>query len=246
MRVVSLACIFLFVALVATAQQPAPAATTASPQLTTRTATTADIATPAAASKDVIIIPAGTKVPITLKMALSSKNARAGDSVYAATNFPLAIDNRILVPAGTYVQGVITEVKRGGHIKGRAEVLLHFRTLIYPNGYTVALPGAVDSAPGIESTRMKDSEGTIQSEGQTGKKVGTVASTAGTGAVIGGLSTASAKGALIGGGIGAAVGTAIGMLGRGQDVRLETGTVLDMVFQRPVTLERSKLDAAAR
>ena len=59
MRVVSLACIFLFVALVATAQQPAPAATTASPQLTTRTATTADIATPAAASKDVIIIPAG-------------------------------------------------------------------------------------------------------------------------------------------------------------------------------------------
>ena len=94
-----------------------------------------------AADANQVSIPSGTKVPLSLKQSISTKNAREGDAVYAVTTFPVVINERIVIPAGTYVQGRISNVKRGGRIKGRAEVLMHFSTLIYPSGYTVVLPG---------------------------------------------------------------------------------------------------------
>ncbi len=187
-----------------------------------------------------LTIPSGTKVPLALKQSISTKNAREGDAVYAVTTFPVVINDRIVIPAGTYVQGRISSVKRGGHIKGRAEVLMHFSTLIYPSGYTVVLPGAIENVPGAEKTSMKDEEGTIRQDSQTGEKAKTVATAAGTGAVIGGLSN-GVKGGLIGAGIGGGIGTAIGLFSRGNDVRLEAGTTLEMVIQREVPLDASRI-----
>ena len=206
-------------------------------------------AAPAAASPHAdetsLIIPAGTKVPLALKQAISTKNAHEGDAVYAETTFPVVLENRIVIPAGTYVQGKISHIRRPGRVKGRAEVLMHFTTLIYPSGYTVMLPGSVESIPGAEKTSMKGSEGTVHQDSQTGQKVGTVASTAATGAVVGGLS-AGGKGALIGAGAGGAVGTAIALLTRGNDVRLENGTSVEMVIQRPITLDPTRFRGAGK
>lgn len=199
----------------------------------------------AASTPTNLAIPAGTKVPLVLKHAISTKTTREGDAVYAETTFPVVLNNRVLVPAGTYVQGRISHIQRAGHIKGRAEVLMHFTTLIYPSGYTVMLPGSVENAPGVDKTSVKDQEGTIRGDSQTGEKVGTVASTAGTGAVIGGLSRGG-KGALVGAGIGGAVGTAIAMLSRGNDVKLDTGTTVEMVIQREVPLDPGRLPPSAR
>jgi hypothetical protein len=120
-------------------------------------------------------------------------------------------------------------------------MLIHFTSLIYPSGYTVMLPGALENVPGAEHATMKDSEGTIRQDSDTGKKAETVAKTAGTGAAIGGLGTGTWKGAGIGGGIGAGVGAAIAMLSRGADVRLEPGTSVEMVIQRSVPLDSSRV-----
>jgi hypothetical protein len=195
---------------------------------------------PAAAAVQQLVIPAGTKVPVELKHAISTHGTRTGDAVYAETTFPVVANNRVLIPAGTYVQGRITEIQRGGRIKGRAQVLMHFTTLIYPSGYTVILPGAVENAPGADKTGVKDEEGTLQKDGQTGSKVGTVATTAGAGAVVGGLSRGG-EGALIGAGVGGAVGTAIAMLTRGDDVKLDAGATLELVVQRDVPLDASRV-----
>jgi hypothetical protein len=197
---------------------------------------------PAASTTDAgqLSIPSGTKVPLALKQSISTKNAREGDAVYAVTTFPVVINERIVIPSGTYVQGRISNVKRGGRIKGRAEVLMHFSTLIYPSGYTVVLPGAVENIPGAEKTSMKDEEGTIRQDSQTGEKAKTVATAAGTGAVVGGLSN-GVKGGLIGAGIGGGIGTAIGMLSRGNDVRMDAGTTLEMVIQREVPLDATRI-----
>jgi type IV secretory pathway VirB10-like protein len=192
-----------------------------------------------------LTIPAGTKVPVALKHAVSSKGTREGDGVYAETTFPVVANGRVLIPAGTFVQGRVSHIQRGGHIKGRAEVLMHFTTLIYPSGYTVVLPGAVENAPGADKTSVKDEEGTIRSDSQTGQKIGTVASTAGTGAVVGGLSNGG-KGALIGAGVGGAVGTAIALLTRGNDVKLDAGTTLEIVIQRDVPVDPSRVPATTR
>src|SRR5207253_10918589 len=133
-------------------------------------------------------------------------------------------------PAGTYVQGRIGGTKRAGRTKGRAEGRMRFSTVNYPSRYTVVLPGAVENVPGAEKTSMKDEEGTIRQDSQTGEKAKTVATAAGTGAEVGGLSN-GVKGGLIGAGIGGGIGTAIGLLTRGNDVRMEAGTTVGRVIR---------------
>jgi hypothetical protein len=189
-----------------------------------------------------ITVPAGTKVPLVLKQGISTKNAKVGDHVYLQTNFPFVMDGRMVIPEGTYVQGEITNVNRAGRVKGRAEVMMHFSTLIFPNGYTVSLPGAVDSAPGARNEDVKSKEGKIEHEGEKGKDAGTIAKTAGAGAGLGGLATGTLQGVGIGSGIGAVAGLATVLLSRGSDVRLEPGTAVEMIFQRDVALEESRLD----
>jgi len=194
---------------------------------------------------NILTIPAGSKIPVALRQALSTKTARDGDAVYASTTFPFVINEKVLVPAGTYVQGKISHVQRAGRVKGRAEVLIHFTSLIYPSGYTVLLPGSVDNVPGAEKTSMKGEEGTIRQDSQKGEKIGTAAGAAGTGAVIGGVTGGGGKGALIGAGVGGAVGTAIALLTRGSDVRLDAGTSVEMVIERSIQLDANRVAAAS-
>lgn len=213
------------------------------------------VASPSAAASTItasapanrLVIPSGTEVPVALKHAISTKSAREGDPVYAQTTFPIVLNQHILVPAGTYVQGRITRTQRAGRVKGRAEVLIHFTTLIYPSGYTVLLPGAVENVPGAEKTSIKDSEGTIRQDRQTGEKIGKAAEQGAeggmAGAVVGGLSSGSATGAGVGAGVGGLAGIAIAMLTRGADVRLEAGTTVQMVIQRDVPLDASRIAA---
>ncbi|HXZ39817.1 MAG TPA: hypothetical protein VEG68_03685, partial [Terriglobales bacterium] len=132
----------------------------------------------AASDTQELMIPAGTKVPVALKHAISTRGTREGDAVYAETTFPVVANGRVLIPSGTYVQGRISHIKQAGRVKGRAEVLMHFTTLIYPSGYTVLLPGSVENAPGVDKTRIKDEEGTIRADSQKGEKIATAAETA--------------------------------------------------------------------
>jgi type IV secretion system protein VirB10 len=192
-----------------------------------------------------LTIPAGTKVPLVLKHAISTKSAQVGDPVYAETSFPFVLDDHVLIPAGTYVQGKISRVQRAGRVKGRAEVLIHFTTLIYPSGYTVVLPGSIENIPGAENTNMKGEEGAIQQRGEKGKDIGRAASTAATGGLIG-AAAGGGKGAGIGAGAGGVAGLAIALLSRGSDVRLEAGSTLEMVIQRAVRLDASRVPAVTR
>ncbi len=189
----------------------------------------------------VLVLPSGTRVPLKLTQAISTKNAKVGDGVYAETTFPITIDNKMAIPPGTYVQGKITSVKQAGRVKGLAELQMHFTTLIFPSGYTVMLPGALENAPGLDNAKVSDKEGKITGEGKGGKVAQDTATYGATGAVVGGLSDRSLKGAGIGAGVGAAAGLAIATLTRNTDVRMDPGTTLEMVLQRPLELEEGKL-----
>lgn len=201
-----------------------------------------------AADPNALVIPAGSKIPLSLSQSISTKNAREGDPVYAITAFPFVLGDRMLVPAGTYVQGKVSRVERAGHGHGRAEILMHFTSLIYPSGYTIMLPGSVENMPGSDSTSVKDKEGTVQHDKNTGKKVedaakggayGTMA-----GATAGGVATGSLNGARVGAGAGAAAGIAWALLKRGPDVILGVGTSIEMEIQRPITLDASRIQMA--
>ncbi len=187
-----------------------------------------------------VTLPAGTKIPLALKHAITTKSAHEGDAVYAETTFPIVLDSRIIIPAGSYVQGTISNVKRPGRVKGRAEVLVHFNTLILPNGYTLLLPGAVDNVPGMDNGKMKDKEGTIQGEGTKGKDVARVAETTATGGLIG-AAAQGGKGAAVGSAGGGLIGLATVLLSRGPDLRLEAGSTMETVLERPITVDMARV-----
>jgi type IV secretion system protein VirB10 len=201
----------------------------------------------AASDPNVVTIPAGTKIPLSLKQAISTKNAREGDAVYAETAFPFVVDNRVIVPAGSYIQGRIAHVERGGRLKGRAEILMHFTSMIYPSGYTVMLPGSVENTPGADNKSVKDEEGTIQQDSDTGKKVEEAAKGgvygASGGALAGGLSS-GINGARVGAAAGAAAGIGWALLKRGSDVKLDVGTSIEMEIQRAITVDASRIAVA--
>jgi hypothetical protein len=210
--------------------------------------TTAPALTPGAAQTAAheITIPAGTKIPIALRNAISTKSSHEGDPVYAKTTFPVVVDDRIVIPEGTYMQGRISSIRPAGRVKGRAEVLMHFTTLIYPSGYTVVLPGSLENAPAVDKAKVKDKEGTIKADSDKGGKAATVAVPAAEGgALAGGLATGSRGGALAGAGAGVAAGMLGVMLSHGNEVKLMPGMTFEVVLQRDISVDSSRIQQSA-
>jgi hypothetical protein len=190
-------------------------------------------------SHEKIIVPAGTRLAVVLENGISTRGAKAGDSVYFHTSFPLTQNNRVIIPIGSYLRGELIESKRPGKVKGRGEFRLRLDTLIFPTGYTVNLNAAPRSADsgGAETT---DEEGKVTGGGGKGKDVETVAQTTAAGAGIGAIA-GRAKGAGIGAGIGAAAGLAAVLLTRGPEAELPRGSTLDVVFEHDLTLDASQI-----
>src|SRR5258708_13206228 len=107
-----------------------------------------------------LTVPSGTRLAVVLENGISTHSAKAGDSLYFHTAFPITQNNRVVIPVGSYLRGSLLESKRPGRVKGRGEFRLRLESLIFPNGYTVDLLAAPRSADtgGKETT---DSEGKV-------------------------------------------------------------------------------------
>jgi type IV secretion system protein VirB10 len=195
---------------------------------------------PQAGSNEKIIVPSGTRVGVVLQNGISTRSAKPGDSVYLQTSFPITINNRIVIPVGSYLRGELLESKRPGRIKGRGEFRMRLDTLILPTGYTVNLNAAPRSADSGGKETM-DSEGKVTGGGNKGQKAGTVVEATAAGAGIGGLASRTPKGAGIGAGIGAAAGLAAVLLTRGPEAELPRGSTMDVVLEHELTLDGSQL-----
>jgi len=184
-----------------------------------------------------ITVPSGTRLAVVLENGINTRSAKAGDSLYFHTAFPVTENNQIVIPVGSYLRGSLMESKRPGRIKGKGEFRLRLESLIFPNGYTVDLLAALRSADtgGKETT---DSEGKVSGSSGKGKDAGTVATTTVTGAGIGAIA-GGGKGAGIGAGIGGLVGLGAILLTRGPEAELPRGSTLDIEIERDLTLDSS-------
>jgi hypothetical protein len=95
-------------------------------------------------SDQLLTVPAGTRIPLQLRQPISTKGARPGDPIYAQTTFPVVVQGTMVIPAGTWVQGVVDAVKRAGRIEGAAELQFHLTNLIYANGYALNIAAGID------------------------------------------------------------------------------------------------------
>ncbi len=183
-------------------------------------------------------IPQGTHVLLRMVNSINTRTAGEGDQVYLRTASPVAIDGHILVPEGSYVQGVVSRAKRSGKVAGRAELAIRLETLTLPGGKTLRVSPRLSSVDSNETgQKVERDENIIKQGSDYGADARRIAILAGSGAGIGGVADRSWSGAGIGAGAGGAVGFATTLLTRGKEVELRQGTTLDIVFDRAILVE---------
>ena len=182
-------------------------------------------------------IPPGSHVALKLVNSISTRTAKEGDYVYMKTVTPIAAAGAIVVPEGSYVQGVVTRSVRSGRVKGRAELAIRIETLTLPTGKVVKVTPHLASVDSEGTEQKLKKENDVQQGSGHGTDAATIAGTSAAGAAIGGLTDRSWRGAGIGAGAGSAVGLATVLLTRGREVELHQGSTVDVVFDRAVPLD---------
>ena len=196
---------------------------------------------PSAEPKTYAVEP-GTRIPLSLINSISTRNAAEGDRVYLESAFPIMANGRIVIPPGSYVTGTVTQVKRAGRVKGRAELYLRFDSLMLPNGVTREFKSRLGSVDGRAGEEFDRREGKIKGEGDKAGDAQKVGEAAAAGASIGALAARTAAGAGMGAAAGAAAGLAGILMSRGPEAVLPRGTTVEMVLDRTLEYTESDLE----
>jgi type IV secretion system protein VirB10 len=193
------------------------------------------ISTVCFASEEAITLPAGSELHVQLITTLSSKTNETGDLWTGKVVEPIFGKGGEIVPEGSTVDGHITYVKGPGRVKGKGEMRLIVDSISTPDSSKYNIVASLKDASG---TKVKDEEGTMQGPGKDEK--GTAVET-GVGAAAGagvGAIAHGGTGALYGMGIGAVAGLAHGLLKKGKDIVLPSGTEMTFVISRDTTAKK--------
>ncbi len=198
------------------------------------------------------MIPAGTLLRVRLRDTLTSKTSKDGDKFTGVIDEAVSANGKVVVPAGTIVDGHVAFVKPPGRVKGRAQMRVVLDALTTPDNAHYQFTGSLEDAHGSPCAKTgKDNEGTIEGCGKSTKgalksaglagAVGAGAgATVGMGSAIdcryfgncGGPGMASST--LYGAGAGAAAALIYNLFKKHKDVVLVTGTKLTFVVNRSV------------
>jgi hypothetical protein len=170
--------------------------------------------------KSTITVPAGTKVALALTSPIWEKAAKVWDTVHAATAFPVTVDNDMVIPPGTYVEGRIDALTRPRWLSAHAEFQLHFTKLIFANGYTVELPDVIENAAGAGSQAQTSNVKAFQPA----------------------MNADASSGA--GADIEAAVARVYVDVTSRSDILLDNGAPIEMLLQSPLSLDAGSVVAA--
>jgi len=192
-----------------------------------------DTAAPAQSSS---VVAKGTGILVSLINRLSTKNVQEGAGVYARTVAPVSDGARIVIPTGTMVYGKVVASERAGRIKGKASLVLSFRSITFEDGRQVPIYASL----GNSDTGVRKGEAGIEAEPGNDAEDVAVAGARGAvgGAVVGALSrgVSVGKGAGIGAAAGVAGGLAEALIRRGDDLTLDRGTIIEIVLDQDVPL----------
>lgn len=171
-----------------------------------------------------LTVPSDAVLGLQIERTVSSELARVEDKVDARVTRDVRVSDRIAIPAGSTVRGSVTEVDRGGRMKGKARLAIRFHTIVLADGTEVPLK----TDPVVREGQSP--------AGESAAKVGGAAiGGAILGAILGG-----GKGAAIGAATGAAGGTAAAMSNDRNPATITAGTTVTVRMQAPVTVTVQK------
>jgi hypothetical protein len=200
-----------------------------------------------AQTNDQAVLAEGTTAKLSLQTQLSSKLSEVGDEVRATLYEPVrSEDGRIVVPRGTEFVGRVTQVQAAKRPQKAASLTVVFDKARMPYGIekVSTIVTAIDDFANDEKLKSKDDEGKVSG----GRSGGRTARNAGTGAGIGGLGGVliGAAGGGIGGAVGAIGAGAVGgvLMTKGNDIKLQAGTILRIRFERALNIPVFETDRA--
>ncbi len=173
--------------------------------------------------KLMLSVPAGTQVTVELEHAVGSSASKAGDLFTARFTKAVIAGDRVLIPAGSRIQGHVIEstpAKKGLTDKG-GSIKLAFEKLVTPAGFTA--PMSASYAAAGKSSKKK-----------TG---GAIGGGAAGGALLGKVLGGSTKDAVLGSVAGAAIGTGVAAGMKGQDVEITAASPLTLQLDQPIRIE---------
>ena len=85
----------------------------------------------------VVVIKAGTVVPMELVNSLTSKNARSGQMVDFRVTSDIVVDGKVVIAAGSIAQGQITRVEKSGLLGSAGELEVTVRSVKAVDGTNV-------------------------------------------------------------------------------------------------------------
>ena len=171
-----------------------------------------------------LTVPSDAVLGLQIERTVTSELARVEDKVDARVTRDLRVADRVAIPAGSTVRGSVTEVDKGGRMKGRARLAIRFHTIVLADGTQLALK----TDPVIR-------EGNSPTNESAAKVGGAAIGGAILGAILGG-----GKGAAIGGAVGAGAGTAAAMSNDRNPATLTAGTTVTVRMMAPVTVTVQK------
>jgi hypothetical protein len=170
-----------------------------------------------------VTIPAGTVVPIRITETLDSAHAQANDAFHGSLAGDLIVDGMIAVPQGSPIVGRVIDAKDAAHFKGSSLLSIEL-TQLNARGHEI---------PVVTDAYSKEGQGRGKN---TAEKAGGGAA---LGAIIGALA-GGGKGAAIGAAAGGGLGAGVNGVTRGQQVQIETESLVNFRLQSPVTVTTSQ------
>jgi hypothetical protein len=172
-------------------------------------------------AQNIYELPAGTIMRVQMDNEINSKVASVNDTFTATLAAPVRIQETVLLPIGTVIEGRITRVKRTSFGGKSGSLGVSFQTLRLLNGTKLEIEGVLIDELKTESSGVASALAVLG------------------GTAIGGIVGAVSKvenGALIGAGIGAATGTGFAFLRKGKDVSIKAGEEFEIKLTRTVNL----------
>jgi len=152
-------------------------------------------------------LPLGTLVKVRLTQGISTASTPSGTVFTAQLVSPIERDGRVLLPAGSTLAGLVTDVHGGKRSSGAASIHLRTTSVTLPDGTRYRIHGQVIDTSVFKEVKVDD-EGTLIRRDHAAKTASTLALPVAAGAATGAL-VAGVPGAVVGAGVGAGVGTVV-------------------------------------